>query len=1079
MADGKLSGSFTLGRDNFPEGLPLENGSITGSIGETGALSFSGSVGIRLGPAGRGELQATYEEAGGFSIGATLDLSIPGLQTAQFTIIYDGNDISGEGSLAVDPALLSGIEGAVSITYREGRWAGETTLGYSADNGKLSGQITVRVRQAEDDSLKVSGDGEVMAQIAPRLQGTLRAEIKEEGGIDISGEIVVTEPLEMFPEARFERELVNVSQNIPLWAILVAVLRIRAGVRAGVGPGVFRDIRVTGSYTIGEEGEPSFAITGEMFIPAFVEGYVGFGAGLGASVVLGSLTGGIEAMGTAGIYGAISVIPELAYENGDYSIEGVATMAAGARLKLSLNAWAEIEALWVTVWENTWELASVTMPVGPDLGLQANMSYTFGSPEPPSLDFSTSDIDTDKLIQDAMPKDSPPSTGTREAVKNEARWQGAQRAAGPAANSVPEELQAQANAQETAPTPTPGTPPDGPGAPPPGQQNPNSSRGASRKGVTPTDSDGLAVDTAAIEAQNQAAASPDPTAAGTVPESQAADSRVPRHGPVSIRMLDEPAVALPRTKAQQEADVQAAAALVRQIAETGQTTDELDNYFPRIKERFKLSQIGYVLNGSGISVLVKINAEKSLPIKEEIQRLDHPLIQGDPSRATKIKYDTVNRTYSRATGPQHTRTQSGMGIKMIADPLTPLHGQGSGPKGSALADVFELLETQGETGSHGYIKGHLLNDNLGGPGEDRNLFPITQTANSRHHSEIESTAKELVNDRHFWVRYQVEMRETDQVRYIDRAGHPRLAINSVIDARLDVLKSDLQSSREVVRVSIPSRFNPERGSADFRDMTRRQLQEIVAQQGADATAAQAEIDRRDQLTREFDAAPENQKQGGIKNTDLLNEIRQNNDAQFKQDTDLTQDQIQLSSAHSSTDRSLILSRESKNVLMRLSAYSAQIRPFDGARTLVDRLKNVSIGTTQYDILIAVAGLAATTASSGQNVDISTVLNADQYDAISRFNNGNHANTLKTTLDRFNQEKQASELAKTKPLTQSLVDRMARMMLDAEAKDSDQNALAAYVVSMFDDKAAARAHFRSINVYGGDNDFYVKLKTQSR
>ncbi|KGK41930.1 hypothetical protein LH51_10950, partial [Nitrincola sp. A-D6] len=465
MADGKLSGSFTLGRDSFPEGLPLENGSITGRIGETGALSFSGSVGIRLGPAGRGELQASYEEEGGFSIGVTLDLAIPGLQTAQFTIVYDGSDITGEGELAVDPELLSGIEGAVSVTYTEGRWAGETTLGYSADNGKLSGEITVRVRQAEDDSLKVSGDGEVMAQIAPRLQGTLRAEIKEEGGIDISGEIVVTEPLEMFPEARFERELVNISQNIPLWAILVAVLRIRAGVRAGVGPGVFRDIRVTGSYSIGEEGEPSFAITGEMFIPAFVEGYVGFGAGLGASVVLGSLTGGIEAMGTAGIYGAISVIPELAYEDGDYSIEGVATMAAGARLKLSLNAWAEVEALWVTVWENTWELASITMPVGPDLGLQANMSYTFGSPEPPSLDFSTSDIDTDRLIQDAMPKDSPPSTGTREAVRNEARWQGAQRAAGPEANAVPDELEAQANAQETPPTPTPGTAPDGPGAP--------------------------------------------------------------------------------------------------------------------------------------------------------------------------------------------------------------------------------------------------------------------------------------------------------------------------------------------------------------------------------------------------------------------------------------------------------------------------------------------------------------------------------------------------------------------------------------------------------------------------------------
>ncbi|NRB36804.1 MAG: hypothetical protein HRU31_19215, partial [Rhodobacteraceae bacterium] len=289
MSRGKLSGSLTIGADSFPDGLPLERGTITGRIGETGAMSFEGSVGIRLGPAGRGQLQASYGEDGGFSIGAMFDLSVPGMQTASFTIQYNGTDIAGEGEMAVDPAYLAGIEGRVKITYAEGRWAGESTLGYSADNGKLSGSITVRVRQAEDDSLKVGGEGDVTAQIMPRLQGTLRATILEEGGIDVSGEIAVTEPLEMFPEKRFDKELVNVSQNIPLWAMLVAVMRIRAGVRAGVGPGVFRDIKVTGSYTIGQEGEPSFQISGEMYIPAFVEGYVGFGAGLGASVVLGSL----------------------------------------------------------------------------------------------------------------------------------------------------------------------------------------------------------------------------------------------------------------------------------------------------------------------------------------------------------------------------------------------------------------------------------------------------------------------------------------------------------------------------------------------------------------------------------------------------------------------------------------------------------------------------------------------------------------------------------------------------------------------------------------------------------------------
>ena len=112
-----------------------------------------------------------------------------------------------------------------------------------------------------------------------------------------------------------------------------------------------------------------------MFIPAFIEAYVAFGAGLGLDVVLGSLTGGIEGVATAGLYGAISVVPELSYADGDWSIEGTATLAAGARLKVGLNAWAEVEAFWITVWEETWELGEWVWNVGPDLALQAHMAY--------------------------------------------------------------------------------------------------------------------------------------------------------------------------------------------------------------------------------------------------------------------------------------------------------------------------------------------------------------------------------------------------------------------------------------------------------------------------------------------------------------------------------------------------------------------------------------------------------------------------------------------------------------------------------------------------------------------------------
>ena len=49
-------------------------------------------------------------------------------------------------------------------------------------------------------------------------------------------------------------------------------------------------------------------------------------------------------------------------------------------------------------------------------------------------------------------------------------------------------------------------------------------------------------------------------------------------------------------------------------------------------------------------------------------------------------------------------------------------------------------------GSPYYIKGHLLNDNLGGPGTTwANLTPINSKANSDHKTNFENPVKEAVN----------------------------------------------------------------------------------------------------------------------------------------------------------------------------------------------------------------------------------------------------------------------------------------------------------------------------------------------
>jgi Domain of unknown function (DUF4157) len=431
---GAMFGSLTVSAKDFPKSLPVKSGTIKGAINEAGKASFSGEVGVEFAGVGRGTLRGNYDENGVLNLGADVALAVPGLQGVTGTINYVNGEFEGSISVPIESEKLAGLKGNLLVEYKNKLWRGESKFLYERDDGKLKGEVTLGLAQKDTGKLAVYGGGTVTAQLTSFLRGTLGVDILEDGTTTIKGAITVTEPIPLFPEKKMDRELFRVSQNIPLWAILVAVIRARGGVRAGIGPGVLRNITVAGEYTVGED-DPSFSITGELFIPAYVEAYVAIGAGLGLDVVLGSLTGGIELVGTAGIYGAVSVIPVISYENGEYSIDGTATLAAGAKVKLGIQAWAEIEALWITIWEETWALGEWIWDVGPTLALQANMHYTFGRPEAPTLDFKTDNIDAEKLVQDAMPKDGPGGSGARDALKNRAEWSGRNKGKGDSADS--------------------------------------------------------------------------------------------------------------------------------------------------------------------------------------------------------------------------------------------------------------------------------------------------------------------------------------------------------------------------------------------------------------------------------------------------------------------------------------------------------------------------------------------------------------------------------------------------------------------------------------------------------------------
>lgn len=91
-----------------------------------------------------------------------------------------------------------------------------------------------------------------------------------------------------------------------------------------------------------------------------------------------------------------------------------------------------------------------------------------------------------------------------------------------------------------------------------------------------------------------------------------------------------------------------------------------------------------------------------------------------------------------------------VGEEMIANPLSQDHLEGSDSSNDKEQNnLMSKLPNAGITSvpnPEKYIKGHLLNDNIGGPGHAINLFPITADANAKHLAFVEKYVKANIQE---------------------------------------------------------------------------------------------------------------------------------------------------------------------------------------------------------------------------------------------------------------------------------------------------------------------------------------------
>jgi hypothetical protein len=122
------------------------------------------------------------------------------------------------------------------------------------------------------------------------------------------------------------------------------------------------------------------------------------------------------------------------------------------------------------------------------------------------------------------------------------------------------------------------------------------------------------------------------------------------------------------------------------------------------------------------------------------------ILNGDKETpASVIKFGGVN--------------SQGGAVYAEASILSNIHPPGSKPGDNA--DIWANLNSLGAglnkpVRKNWYVQGHLLNENLGGPGLSFNLTPITKKANNDHKTIVENNLKKLVNTGKNVIYYKVK-----------------------------------------------------------------------------------------------------------------------------------------------------------------------------------------------------------------------------------------------------------------------------------------------------------------------------------
>lgn len=160
----------------------------------------------------------------------------------------------------------------------------------------------------------------------------------------------------------------------------------------------------------------------------------------------------------------------------------------------------------------------------------------------------------------------------------------------------------------------------------------------------------------------------------------------------------------------------------------------------RVKPTTQMKSGIPINDDAGLESEADVMGAKALGIGHtQLHKINQISVYAPSAKTTQLK-TTINN-YSQSYTYAKNKTQMvGKTMEAWLDPAQPIRGQSANLNTSQDDMMNTIRDSYGIKGGN-VVKGHLLNDNLGGSALSNNLFPITKGANSAHLGYVENVAK--------------------------------------------------------------------------------------------------------------------------------------------------------------------------------------------------------------------------------------------------------------------------------------------------------------------------------------------------